>query len=209
MHFVTPWTVSRQAPLSMEFSRQEYWCGLPFPPPGDLPNPQIKPGSPALAGRFSTTEPPGKQTPYTELHKGMRCTGWIIEFNRNSIIGGNRAQRTTTRLGLGDQPRSVETAEGCWWLVREQKGPWVVKDGWDWTSEKNNEGTVWAKAKVWGTSLVVQWLKLCVPKARGPGLITSQGTRFPHPQLKNPRATRRTEGPVCCNQDSVQPNKQT
>ena len=48
MHFVTPWTVSRQAPLSMEFSRQEYWCGLPFPPPGDLPNPGIKPGSPAL-----------------------------------------------------------------------------------------------------------------------------------------------------------------
>ena len=71
--FVTPWTVSRQAPLSMEFSRQEYWCGLPFPPPGDLPNPGIKPGSPALAGRFSTTEPPGKPTPYTELHKGMRC----------------------------------------------------------------------------------------------------------------------------------------
>lgn len=41
------------------------------------------------------------------------------------------------------------------------------------------------------------------------GLITSQGTRFPHPQIKNPHATRRTEGPVYCNQDSVQPNKQT
>ena len=53
--FVTPWTVACRAPLSMGFSRQEYWSGLPFPPPGDLP-----PASPALAGRFFTTESPGK-----------------------------------------------------------------------------------------------------------------------------------------------------
>ena len=44
--FVTPWTVAYQAPLSMGFSRQEYWSGLPFPSPGDLPNPGIEPGSP-------------------------------------------------------------------------------------------------------------------------------------------------------------------
>ena len=44
----TQWTVTLQAPLNMEFSRQEYWSGLPFPSPGDLPNPGIKPGSPAL-----------------------------------------------------------------------------------------------------------------------------------------------------------------
>ena len=53
----------RQAPLSMEFSRQEYWSGLLFPSPGDLPNPGIEPGSPeslALAGRFFPTEPPAK-----------------------------------------------------------------------------------------------------------------------------------------------------
>ena len=61
--FATPWTVALQAPLSMGFSRQEYWGGLPFPPPGDLPSPGIEPVSPAapiLSGRFSTTEPPGK-----------------------------------------------------------------------------------------------------------------------------------------------------
>ena len=58
--FVTPWTVACQGPLSMEFFRQEYWSSLPFPPPGDFPNPGIKPRSPALAGRFSTTVPPGK-----------------------------------------------------------------------------------------------------------------------------------------------------
>ena len=52
--FVTPWTVACQAPLSMGFSRQEYWSGLPCPPPGDLPYPGIEPMSPALAGRFFT-----------------------------------------------------------------------------------------------------------------------------------------------------------
>ena len=53
--FVTPWTVAHQAPLSMGFSRQEYWSGLPCPSPGDLPDPGIKPTSPALAGGFFTT----------------------------------------------------------------------------------------------------------------------------------------------------------
>ena len=57
--FVTPWTVAHQAPLSMGFPRQEYWSGLPFPFPGDLPNPRIELASPALAGKFFTTEPPG------------------------------------------------------------------------------------------------------------------------------------------------------
>ena len=46
--FVTPWTVARQVPLSVGFSRQEYWSGLPFPSPGDLPDPGIEPRSPAL-----------------------------------------------------------------------------------------------------------------------------------------------------------------
>ena len=52
--FATPGTVAHQAALSMGFSRQEYWNGLPFPSPGDLPDPGIKPGSPALAGGFFT-----------------------------------------------------------------------------------------------------------------------------------------------------------
>ena len=59
--FVTPRAVARQAPLSMGFSRQEYWSGLRFPSPGDLPNPGTEPTSSAtlaLAGRFFTTEPP-------------------------------------------------------------------------------------------------------------------------------------------------------
>ena len=65
--FVTPWIVAGQAPLSMAFSRQEHWSGLPFPSPGDLPDPGIKLVSPALGGGFFTTEPPGK--PVTVLFK--------------------------------------------------------------------------------------------------------------------------------------------
>ena len=56
----TPWTVAFQAPLSMGFSRQEYWSGLPFPLPGELPDPGIEPGSPALEANALTSEPPGK-----------------------------------------------------------------------------------------------------------------------------------------------------
>ena len=62
---MTPWTVTHQAALSMSFPRQEYWSGLPFTSPGDLPDPGIKPESltsPALAGGFFTIEPPGKHS---------------------------------------------------------------------------------------------------------------------------------------------------
>ena len=58
--FATPWTVAHQAPQSMEFSRQEYWSGLPFPSPEDLPNPGIELGSPTLQADALTYEPPGK-----------------------------------------------------------------------------------------------------------------------------------------------------
>ena len=61
--FATPWTVTHQAPLSKGFSEQEYWSGLPFPSPGNLPdlgNEPESPALPALVGRFFTSEPPGK-----------------------------------------------------------------------------------------------------------------------------------------------------
>ena len=57
------WTVAFQAPLSMGFSRQEYWSGLPFPPSGNLSDPGIKPGSPALQADSLPFEPPGKPNP--------------------------------------------------------------------------------------------------------------------------------------------------
>ena len=66
----TPWTVAYQAPLSMRFSRQEYWSGLPLLSPGDLPDPGIEPGSPALESDALTSEPPGKQF-INNLHKSL------------------------------------------------------------------------------------------------------------------------------------------
>ena len=59
---ITPWTVARQAPLSVGFPMKEHWSGLPFPSPGDFPDLEIKPTSPALAGEFLTTDPLGKPT---------------------------------------------------------------------------------------------------------------------------------------------------
>ena len=58
--FATLWTVAHQAPPSMGFSRQEYWSGVPFPSPGDLPDPGIEPRSSALQAEALTSEPPGK-----------------------------------------------------------------------------------------------------------------------------------------------------
>ena len=63
--FATPWTVAYQAPLTMGFSKQEYWSGLPFPSPGDLPDPGIEPGSPALQADALPSEPPGKPPKFT------------------------------------------------------------------------------------------------------------------------------------------------
>ena len=63
----TPWTVAHQAPLSMGFSSQEYWSGLPIPPPGDLPKPKIKPRSPVLQVDSLPSEPPVKPKTNTSM----------------------------------------------------------------------------------------------------------------------------------------------
>ena len=81
---MTPWTVAHQAPLSMGFSRKEYWRGLPFPPPGDLPNPGIEPWSllsPQLAGGFFTTS-----------------TNSVVGEKKNSIPGIYLESTLTKRL---------------------------------------------------------------------------------------------------------------
>ena len=71
--FVTPWTVARQAPLSMGFPRQEYWSGLPFPAPGALPVLGIEPRSPALKAVSLPTEPPEKHS----VCIVMRFNSWV------------------------------------------------------------------------------------------------------------------------------------
>ena len=73
---MTPWTVACQALLPMGFSRQEYWSGLPFPSPGDLPNPGIEPGSPALQEVSLPSEPPRKPCSLSFLQGIFPTQGW-------------------------------------------------------------------------------------------------------------------------------------
>ena len=82
--FSTPWTVAYQAPLSMGFSRQECWSGLPFPSPGDLPDPGIKPGSPALQADALPSEPPGKPPDQPYLHTAL------ISYPAFELLSGGR-----------------------------------------------------------------------------------------------------------------------
>ena len=81
--FVAPWAAPCQAPLSTGFPRQEYWSGLPFPSPGDLPDPGMKSVSPALVGRFFTTDSPAKPSllgiPYLS---NVICQGLVTFFQK-------------------------------------------------------------------------------------------------------------------------------
>ena len=75
--FATPWTVVYQAPQSTEFSRQEYWSGLPFPSPGDLPNRGIEPGSPCLQADTLPSEPPGKPG---AMHGHFKASNELVRY---------------------------------------------------------------------------------------------------------------------------------
>ena len=83
--FATSRTVAHQAPLSMRISRQKYWSGLPFPPPEDLPDPGIEPESPALAGKFFTTEPPGKPL-LTGTHSHLKHSPFSFSPHPSYVI---------------------------------------------------------------------------------------------------------------------------
>ena len=111
--FATPWTVAYQAPRSMEFSRQEYWSGLPFPSPGDLPDPGIEPRSPALQADGLTSEPPLRSdqslsrvrlfgTPWTVAHQAPPSTG----FSRQEYWGGLPFPSPGDHPNPGIEPRS-------------------------------------------------------------------------------------------------------
>ena len=81
--FATPWTIARQAPPSMGFSRKKYWSGLPFPSPGILPDPEVEPGSPALQVDSLPSEPPGK--PMTSCNCNINycnfhCPKWTLSL---------------------------------------------------------------------------------------------------------------------------------
>ena len=101
--FVTPWIVARQAPLSLELSRQEYWSGLPFPPPGDRSNPEIKYTSPAWhVDSLPLRLPPGKPILSNEFHQHL--------LSAKVTAGGQ----------LGDLPSSLS----AWLNPQDPQGPW-------------------------------------------------------------------------------------
>ena len=107
---VTPWTVAHQAPLSMEFSRREYWSGLPCPPPGDPPHPSIEPmslASPALAGGFFPTAPPGKP-----IYRVSEC----------NVLGETNTGRASAQADSEVVNGGKEMELNRWWVLSVRTG---------------------------------------------------------------------------------------
>ena len=140
--FATPWIVAYQAPQSMEFFRQDYWSGLPFPSPGNLPDPGIEPGSPALQADALPSEPPG--SPFIGRAKAKTETPipWPLDV-KNWLIGkdpdagkdwGQKEKRGTEdeMVGWHHQPNGHEFEQ----TPRERAGqrslaccnPWGYKE---------------------------------------------------------------------------------
>ena len=148
--FATLWTVAHQAPPSMGFSRQEYWSGLPFPSPEDLPDPGIKPRSPTLQADALTSEPPGK--PYKAIKKEKSSDE---TFKKNHLparphplcfmlwrIWAGRGVAGWGRVGI---PASLGT---CFrWLVKDRHGRGLESA---WTSLLDLGQIMW---QTWRSSL--------------------------------------------------------
>ena len=109
---------AQQAPVSMGFPRKEYWSGLPFPSPGDLPNPGIKPESPALTGVFFITEPPGK--PSHEPTFGQNHLPQSLFYNK-ALTSSCNLLTTTPGEGNGNplQHSCLESSRDrtAWWAT--------------------------------------------------------------------------------------------
>ena len=119
----TPWTAAHQAPLSMGFSRQEYWSGLPFPSPGDLPDPGIEPRSPTLQADPLTSAPPGKplNTRIQSLRRPQRFQG----------RKGSQVERRRERRWERGCKRGGLTDVSCHLQIPRRYGtfPWASREG--------------------------------------------------------------------------------
>ena len=118
--FATPWNVACWAPLSMEFPRQEYLSGLPFLPPGDLPNPGMEPLSPALAGELFTTEQPGFPEPDFSSMKVFSFSFPEVKWSHSVMSDSLRPHRLKPARILcpWDFP-GKNTGVGCYFLLQE------------------------------------------------------------------------------------------
>ena len=111
---MSPWTVGHQAPLSMGFSRQEYWIGLPFPSPGDLPNPGIEPGSSASQADALPSEPPGKNS-------SSNVTDFLMRSRHRDTTMWRRRIGEMWLWARGRQ-RLLQTPESLGWEGPLEKG---------------------------------------------------------------------------------------
>ena len=135
-----PWTVARQAPLFMEFSRQEYWSGLPFPSPGYIPNPGIEPRSPALEVDSLLSESPGKpfeppgsparEETYILILKKLRNSQWSFS-GRRLLLG----RKVMTNLDSTLKTRDI-TLPTKVHLVKAKVFPVVMYGCESWTIKK-------------------------------------------------------------------------
>ena len=114
--FATPWTVAHQAPLFMKFPRQEYWSWLPFPSPRDLPKPGIEPASPALAGRFFTTESAGKPVVLSTLDILFHLMLWRLLWGKFYYYTHSTNEET-------------KSASERWGSCLRSHSKWVVMSG--------------------------------------------------------------------------------
>ena len=118
--FATLWTVACQAPLSRGFSRQEYWSGLPFPSPGDLPKPGIEPGSPALQADALSSELPGKlqNLIYIDININIwiYLYNWYIYININYYLHKYKYQWGFPGGVCGKEPACLcRSHKRCWY----------------------------------------------------------------------------------------------
>ena len=158
--FVTPWTVAHQAPLSMGFSRQEYWSGLPCCPPGDRPSPGIKPESllsPALANRFFTTSAPCEAPIVTVA--SLYCGSYWPGDGPGLLPALQFFQNSGTCPLNSEKRMKVENGRKCWERVRRHspalrvsvgRGPWAPNQpgsghaGLGEATECSPEGPLWS-----------------------------------------------------------------
>ena len=118
-HFVIPWTVVHQAPLSMEFPRQEFWSWFPFPPPGDLPDPGVEPESltsPALAGRFITTSTTWEALMKTSGNPKRRGLGCLQDFEHMAVWGAWQLE-IMEAPALPQSLPSTSLPFACYWVI--------------------------------------------------------------------------------------------